>query len=114
MCQLYGHSFESGLPLEVPGLTSVHTDPARLLPITLVELTEAPCSSRFSRRSTILEQISGGARDQLKMIGKEEKETGDLISRRDSREDREPPDRGGMMPHFFDPDCTCLYRIDHI
>ncbi|KAL3087684.1 hypothetical protein niasHS_008662 [Heterodera schachtii] len=68
LCQLYSGSFESRIPLNLPAFAPLQTDPNHLLPITLVELTDAPCSSKFARQSTIFDQISANAREQLRMI----------------------------------------------
>uniref|UniRef100_A0A183C8U8 Apple domain-containing protein n=1 Tax=Globodera pallida TaxID=36090 RepID=A0A183C8U8_GLOPA len=68
LCQLYGNSFESRIPLNLPQVAPLQADPDRLLPITLVELTDAPCSSKFARQSTVFDQIGAGAREQLRLI----------------------------------------------
>ena len=68
LCQLYGISFERLLPLNLPPLTPAQTDPEQLLPITLVEVADPPCSSKFSANSQLLKSIGTATRETLALI----------------------------------------------
>jgi hypothetical protein len=66
---LYGISFERFLPLNLPQITPAQTDPERLLlPLTLIELADPPCSSKFAPNSQLANSIGQAARETLAMM----------------------------------------------
>ena len=107
LCQLYGISFERLLPLNLPPLTPAQTDPEQLLPITLVEVADQPCSSKFSANSQLIKSIEAATRETLALIPrpsaqkKVNREDGEATRKKanddDAEESRGGTDEGELM-----------------
>jgi hypothetical protein len=67
LCQLYGTSFEPLLPLKLPQSTSTLANPGHL-PISLIEIADPPCSSKFSLNSELTKLVGPATREALNLI----------------------------------------------